>query len=512
MSLFEELIEDRQEDEKIVKSFKTKDSLSPEIFKRDGESFVMHDDVRKQLLKICDNFLDTLGVEFFVHDIILTGSLANYNWSSYSDVDLHILLDMDEFGTEDKNQIILKNIFKEFFDTKKDYWNHKHDVKIKGFDVELYVQDLKEPHISSGVYSIVQNKWIIEPKRETPNIDDNKIIDKAEEIQKKIDNLLKKSNDSNIVNQIDELRDKIRKFRQCGLEKGGEYSYENLVFKLLRRNGYIDKIIKFKHHVTDKELSLNETPDEIRADGYEQVKYNNKDGFPFGIYDGILMLGYNASYIPDEIYEKIKEKYLSGYGTGILGKSARGVLYKFKEFVPYSTHPEIPIFYQVLYELGIEKTPVDFESYKKDFWRTMFKFAGRFWIVSKVLSFWEYPETKEDLISVLKDVKIKMKKIYNIDVDFNEYKIEVKSEDENGKVTYKMLPINEYIGKYLTYSKDELEAPHLLPPEEKSKHPQMQAVKKANIEKTGELEKVWNSLARRNYILNKNIAENNSKK
>lgn len=258
MSLFEELIEDRQEDEKIVKSFKTKDSLSPEIFKRDGESFSMHDDVRKQLLKICDNFLDTLGVEFFVHDIILTGSLANYNWSSYSDVDLHILLDMDEFGTEDKNQIILRNIFKEFFDAKKDYWNHKHDIKIKGFDVEIYVQDLKEPHISSGVYSIVQNKWIIEPKREIPNIDDNKIINKAEDIQQKIDKLIKNSNDSDFVSKVDELRDKIRKFRQCGLDKGGEYSYENLVFKLLRRNGYIEKLINFKHQNTDKNLSLNE--------------------------------------------------------------------------------------------------------------------------------------------------------------------------------------------------------------------------------------------------------------
>ena len=92
MSLFEELIENEQENKKIVKSFKSKDSLSPDVFKRDGESFVMLDDVRKKLLHASNDFLDSLGVEFFIHDIILTGSLANYNWSEYSDVDLHILL------------------------------------------------------------------------------------------------------------------------------------------------------------------------------------------------------------------------------------------------------------------------------------------------------------------------------------------------------------------------------------------------------------------------------------
>jgi len=256
MSLFEELTEDRQEDEKIVKSFKSKDSLSPDIFKSDGESFVMLDDIRKKLLLACNDFLDTLGVEFFVHDIVLTGSLANYNWSEYSDVDLHILLDMDEFGSENKNEILLRKIFREFFDTKKDYWNHKHDIKIKNFDVEIYVQDLEEPHVSSGVYSLIQNKWIIEPEQTTPNIDDRQIIEKGEKVEKKIEVLFNNVKDKDIISQIDCLRDKIRKFRKCGLEKGGEYSYENLTFKLLRRNGSIEKLLNLKRDIIDNKLSI----------------------------------------------------------------------------------------------------------------------------------------------------------------------------------------------------------------------------------------------------------------
>jgi hypothetical protein len=251
MSLFEELIEDRQEDEKIVKSFKPKDSLSDQIFEGSEGEFSMREDIKKTLLKITDEFIETLGIEFFIHDVVLTGSLANYNWSQYSDVDLHILIDF-----EDSKYSV--DLLKEFFDSKKNVWNEKHDIKIKGYDVELYVQDVNEEHVSSGVYSILHNKWIVEPKKETPNIDDKMIIQKGEEYAQKIDNLVKSSKKDNILNKIESLRKKIKEFRQSGLESGGEYSYENLTFKLLRRNGYIEKLLKLKTKITDKKLSVTQ--------------------------------------------------------------------------------------------------------------------------------------------------------------------------------------------------------------------------------------------------------------
>jgi predicted nucleotidyltransferase len=257
MSLFEELIEDRGEDEKIVKSFKTKDSLCQLIFNEKGETHEMKEDIRKRLIEISDEFIDSLGVEFFIHDIVLTGSLANFNWSEYSDVDLHIIIDYDDIKGNDGSESFI-NIIKEFFDAKKNIWNEKHNIKIKGFDVELYVQDINEPHISSGVYSVLNNEWIIEPKKETPNIDDRKILDKGEEFGKKIDNLINTDKKEDIINRIEELRKRIKKFRQSGLESGGEYSYENLTFKLLRRNGYIKKLLDLKNNITDKKLSITQ--------------------------------------------------------------------------------------------------------------------------------------------------------------------------------------------------------------------------------------------------------------
>ena len=248
MSLFEELIEDKDEDKKIIKSFKPKDSLSEQIFDGSDGEFSMRDDIRKNLLKISNDFIESLGIEFFIHDIVLTGSLANYNWSNYSDVDLHILIDFKE---TDYNLDLLK----EFFDAKKNVWNEKHNITVKGYDVELYVQDIDEEHVSSGVYSILNDKWIVEPDKVKSNIDDNMILQKSEEYMKKIDLLVKKEGP---IESIEGLRKKLKEFRQSGLESGGEYSYENLTFKLLRRNGYIEKLLKLKTTLIDKKLSITQ--------------------------------------------------------------------------------------------------------------------------------------------------------------------------------------------------------------------------------------------------------------
>ena len=250
MSLFEELIEDKKKDKQIVKSFETKETLSNQIFGEEKGHFVMRDEIRKRLLEISNDFIESLGVEFFIHDVVLTGSLANYNWSQYSDVDLHILIDFEESKYE-------MDILKEFFDAKKNVWNEKYDIKIKGYDVEVYVQDVNEEHVSSGVYSVLHNKWIVEPEKDKPNIDDRKILEKGEEFGKKIDRLVQNPKEITI-DQLEDLRKKIKEFRQSGLESGGEYSYENLTFKLLRRNGYIQKLLKLKTQLIDKKLSITQ--------------------------------------------------------------------------------------------------------------------------------------------------------------------------------------------------------------------------------------------------------------
>jgi hypothetical protein len=257
MSLIDELIEDIGKDEEIIKTFEPKDTLSNEIFDKKGESYILKQDIREKLLENTNEFLNFLGIDFFIYDIHFTGSLSNYNWSKYSDLDIHIMVDLDEFSDGTETPKIYNDIVREFFELKKKSYLENNTIKIKGFEIEFYVQDIDEEGVSSGIYSILNDEWVIEPKQSEPKIDEKKILKKGEEFSKLIDDLDDKSSKGeDVINQVNTLKSKIKKFRQCGLEKGGEYSYENLTFKLLRRNGYIEKLMTIKSKVRSKKLSL----------------------------------------------------------------------------------------------------------------------------------------------------------------------------------------------------------------------------------------------------------------
>jgi hypothetical protein len=242
--------------DKIIKSFYVKDELNPKIWDNpeNPSDAKMKEDIRMRLMEIAFEFVNFLGLEIFVQDVTMTGSLANYNWSEFSDVDLHIMYDFNESGEK-------KELVQELFKIKKTLFNSTHDITVKGYDVELYVQDTNEPHISTGVYSVMYNEWIKEPSPEEVTIDENKLKGKVDQWKDIIDLVIEdvEEGDEDLdiaISKIDKVKDKLKKYRSCGLEKDGEYSYENLVFKFLRRNGYIQKLFDFQNEIMDKRLSL----------------------------------------------------------------------------------------------------------------------------------------------------------------------------------------------------------------------------------------------------------------
>lgn len=214
---------------------------------------MLHGEIRTKLLEIANEFIDFLSVPIIVDDIIFTGSLANYNWSEYSDIDLHVIADFSQFP-EDSLEL-----YQELFKVKKTIFNTEHNIRIYEFEVELYVQNSKEAHFSTGVYSVLFNKWLEKPKKEESKIDTDILKEKINHWMSTIDTVLSNASELTLEESkeyIKKLKDKIKKYRSSGLKKGGEYSYENLVFKYLRRNGYLDKLFNFEKNIVDKELSL----------------------------------------------------------------------------------------------------------------------------------------------------------------------------------------------------------------------------------------------------------------
>ena len=112
-----------QSDLEPIKSFYIKDDLNPKLW----NNFELDGEVREKLIKIAQDFYISTELKADVKDIILTGSLSNYNWSEkYSDYDLHILIDFDD--VDDNVELV-----KKFTDAAKKNWNDEHDIKIKGY-------------------------------------------------------------------------------------------------------------------------------------------------------------------------------------------------------------------------------------------------------------------------------------------------------------------------------------------------------------------------------------------
>jgi predicted nucleotidyltransferase len=239
----------------LLKSFEPQNELNPKVWEGNKKEPKLKPEIRERLLEIAYEFIEFLDIEIVVTDIILTGSLSNYNWSKYSDFDLHIVTNFQQYQ---ENQI---ELYEKLFNLKKMLFNQKHDITIKGYEVELYVQNETESHFSSGVYSILFDEWANVPEKEDVTVDKELIKGKAKQWMNIIDDLLdaiKDEDASTAKEMVQKYKDKLKKYRTCGLENGGEYSTENLVFKILRRNGYIEKLHDSTTKILDKKLSMNQ--------------------------------------------------------------------------------------------------------------------------------------------------------------------------------------------------------------------------------------------------------------
>jgi hypothetical protein len=237
--------------QKIIDSFSLKNTLNPKVWEnpKDPKKATMVPKVRKALMRIAEEFIDDLGEDVFVEDIYLMGSLANFNWSEYSDFDLHIMIDFDRYEEQ-------KELYKELFDLKKKLFNDKHNIKIFGYDVELYAQGISDEAHSDGVFSVMNDEWIHSPKKTSQNLDMSVLKTKIKSWTDKIDDAIEDAKSSGNPDRLKSIKDKLKDYRQSGLSKDGELSYENLVFKFLRRSGHIGKLFDEKTKIKDKELSV----------------------------------------------------------------------------------------------------------------------------------------------------------------------------------------------------------------------------------------------------------------
>jgi hypothetical protein len=229
------------------------DELNPIFWKKKKDKngnieWVFDQRVRRKLLRIANDFYEKFPELLkgrAIKDIQLTGSLSNYNYTNFSDLDVHVLVNLD--GIDDENPKILKAAI----DGIRFIWNLRHNISIRGYDTELYLQSEDEPHDSTGLFSLLNNEWVKTPVYNPPVIDEMDVTKKYDSISSDIDKLRVKlgdlsdlpSNAKALYKRCLKLKDKIQKMRKESLSRGGEMAIGNLVFKKLRNDGYIEKLI-----------------------------------------------------------------------------------------------------------------------------------------------------------------------------------------------------------------------------------------------------------------------------
>jgi GNAT superfamily N-acetyltransferase len=255
------------------------DKLNPKLW----IGVVLRPDVREQLMTIAQDFLEELGVhDLDVKDITISGSNAAYSYTKHSDLDLHILVDMGNLPVDE--------VYKELFTAKKTIYNDTHDIKIHGIPVELYVQDSRQPVVSLGEYSVLNDQWLKIPSKRRSNFDQTATKSKYGKLLSLIEMALK----SRKYNKVKHIIDTIKRYRQAGLDKGGEFGPENLAYKMLRSQGYITKLYDLRDKLHSEKLSF-------------ETMYQNIDEE----LEHIPTVLYHATY-----KQRLKNIKLTGLGAG----------------------------------------------------------------------------------------------------------------------------------------------------------------------------------------------------
>ena len=213
--------------------------LNPKIWNGDELDL----EVSAKLEQIAEAFVKFIGIDLAVTDYTITGSNANYTWTEHSDLDLHIIVK----GT-------VTDAERELYNAKKALWAEQHNITVKGLPVECYVQGEQEEHHSTGVFSIAKDRWLVEPKKIKPEVDDSAVERKKDSIIHDIETALL----SRDLERMRRIKERVTEMRKAGLERAGEWSVENLVFKILRNLGLIDQITEKIRELEDSELSLEQ--------------------------------------------------------------------------------------------------------------------------------------------------------------------------------------------------------------------------------------------------------------
>ena len=215
--------------------------LNPQLW----ENGQLRPEIAQHLLKIAEDFIEFVDVPLEVEDIIVAGANANYTYTEYSDLDLHVVVDYAKVSCDREAA--------ELFDSKRLLYKQRYKIKVLDIPVEPGIEDSRNPTVSAA-YSILNKEWIRPPVKELPFYDEAEVKEVTEQ-WKDIIRLAMRTGNLGICRTVLKM---LRKFRKIGLaSKQGEFSIPNLVYKSLRNGKTIEGMQTLVDKLHDQTLSVH---------------------------------------------------------------------------------------------------------------------------------------------------------------------------------------------------------------------------------------------------------------
>ena len=201
-------------------------------------------DVREAIIDIVSEFMDNLIIPVEILDVRVVGSNASYNYTEHSDLDVHIISNLELVGSPTE-------IVQALYNSERSNFNRTHNIKIKGIDVELYVEDVNSSVTSNGIYSVIDDIWIKEPqmvKERSVKIDKKELRDLVNSVKSVL-----ADGDSN---DIKDCINMLYLMRKDSIAIDGEYGVGNLLFKEIRNRGLLSALKDKYNEMISDELTL----------------------------------------------------------------------------------------------------------------------------------------------------------------------------------------------------------------------------------------------------------------
>ena len=226
-------------------------TLNSKLFQvNDSNTYTMKPEIRHKLLEIAEAFKAYLaedGLNIDVIDIRVVGSNAGYDYNDTSDLDLHLVADLDNICCD-------SSIVQVALNAEKQRFNSSFDISVKGIPVELYVEDVKSGVNSNGIYSLIRDSWIRYPEIESPipAEQEAEVINKTNQWISLINKALSRNNE----NELQHIINRLYLMRKDGLDSVGPKSCGNLIFKNIRKQGYLDRLKQSRDEAISERLTM----------------------------------------------------------------------------------------------------------------------------------------------------------------------------------------------------------------------------------------------------------------